>query len=479
MKPRILFISIVVLFLCRCIAWYIFPLYDDAFITFQYASNLVQHGQFVFSLDIWVQAVTCPLYALILTPLFLFSHFPQKIIPLLNILIECSILWLSRDLFYNKTKQSYNLLFGLMISLSPLLARVSVGGMEMPFLALVYIILLLAVKNRHTYIVGIPALSAIMFFIRPEASILAIISVVYLWIIHGWKKTIFPALCGLLIALIGMLIMQLVYQSPLPQSLMAKSEHISEGFINTSMQLFAPEPVSLVIHSIVFLSFIWIIYARIKLSHWMYINVSWYVLYALAYVLARPSIWSWYGYPLVFMAILHIVGMVEILSHQLWIKRLETALQSKIVLVIPLVIWFGISAKSTPERITQNIYDRLQNSEYFKGNKLETIVAGDVGAIGYFTKKRIIDVNSLVWINKSQQIRSASMVDIIKNEKPDYIFLNATRSQINLIQSKYIDAYQTIDRYDKDGSSILTIDSTIYPDIVWRQDYLLLKRKQQ
>lgn len=479
MKPRIFFISIVVLFLCRCIAWYLFPLYDDAFITFQYASNLVQHGQFVFSLDIWVQAVTCPLYSLILTPLFLFSHFPQKIIPLLNILIECSILWLSRDLFLNQTKQSFYLIFGLMISLSPLLARVSVGGMEMPFLVLGYIFLLLAVKNRHTFIVGIPALSAIMFFIRPEASILAIISVVYLWIIHGWKKTIIPALCGLLIALIGMLIMQLVYQSPLPQSLMAKSEHISEGFTITAMQLFAPEPMSLVIHSIVFLSFIWIIYARIKLSHWMYINASWYVLYALAYVLARPSIWSWYGYPLVFMAILHIVGMVEILSHHLWIKRLETALQSKIVLVIPLVIWFGISAKSTPERITKNIYDRLQNSEYFKGNKLETIVAGDVGAIGYFTKKRIIDVNSLVWINKSQHITSASMVDIIEKEKPDYMFLNATRSQINLIQSRYIDAYQTIDRYDKDGSSISTMDSTIYPDIVWRQDYLLLKRKQQ
>jgi hypothetical protein len=479
MKPRIFFISIVVLFLCRCIAWYLFPLYDDAFITFQYASNLVQHGQFVFSLDIWVQAVTCPLYSLILTPLFLFSHFPQKIIPLLNILIECSILWLSRDLFLNQTKQSFYLIFGLMISLSPLLARVSVGGMEMPFLVLGYIFLLLAVKNRHTFIVGIPALSAIMFFIRPEASILAIISVVYLWIIHGWKKTIIPALCGLLIALIGMLIMQLVYQSPLPQSLMAKSEHISEGFTITAIQLFAPEPMSLVIHSIVFLSFIWIIYARIKLSHWMYINASWYVLYALAYVLARPSIWSWYGYPLVFMAILHIVGMVEILSHHLWIKRLETALQSKIVLVIPLVIWFGISAKSTPERITKNIYDRLQNSEYFKGNKLETIVAGDVGAIGYFTKKRIIDVNSLVWINKSQHITSASMVDIIEKEKPDYMFLNATRSQINLIQSRYIDAYQTIDRYDKDGSSISTMDSTIYPDIVWRQDYLLLKRKQQ
>lgn len=79
----------------------------------------------------------------------------------------------------------------------------------------------------------------------------------------------------------------------------------------------------------------------------MFINVSWYVLYALAYLLARPSIWSWYGYPLLFMAILHIVGMVEILSHQLWIKRLETIVQSKIVLVIPLIIWFGISAKST------------------------------------------------------------------------------------------------------------------------------------
>lgn len=252
MKPRIYFISIIVLFLCRCIAWYVFPLYDDAFITFQYASNLVKHGQFVFSLDIWVQAVTCPLYALILTPLFLFSHFPQKIIPLLNILIECSVLWLSRDLFLNQTKQSYNLIFGLMISLSPLLARVSVGGMEMPFLALYYILLLLAVKNRHTYIFGIPALSAIMFFIRPEAAILAIISVVYLWVVYGWKKTILPALCGLMIALIGMFIMQLVYNSPLPQSLMAKSEHISEGFVITAMQLFAPEPMSLVFHSIVF-----------------------------------------------------------------------------------------------------------------------------------------------------------------------------------------------------------------------------------
>ena len=209
----------------------------------------------------------------------------------------------------------------------------------------------------------------------------------------------------------------------------------------------------------------------------MYINVSWYVLYALAYVLARPSIWSWYGYPLVFMAILHIVGMVEILSHQLWIKRLETALQSKIVLVIPLIIWFGIYAISNPEKITRNIYDRLENSQYFKGNTLETIVAGDVGAIGYFTKKRIIDINSLVWINKTQYITSGSMDDIIENEKPDYIFLNATRSQIKLILTRHIDAYQTIDRYDKDGSSISTLDSTIYPDIVWRQDYLLLKRK--
>ena len=364
-----------------------------------------------------------------------------------------------------------------MISLSPLLARVSVGGMEMPFLALCYILLLLVVKNRHIYIVSIPALSAIMFFIRPEAAILAIISVVYLWVLYGWKKTILPALCGLMIALIGMFIMQLVYQSPLPQSLMAKSEHISEGFVITAMQLFAPEPMSLVFHSIVFLSFLWIIYARIKLSHWMFINVSWYVLYALAYLLARPSIWSWYGYPLLFMAILHIVGMVEILSHQLWIKRLETALQSKIVLVIPLIIWFGIYAISNPEKITRNIYDRLQNSQYFKGNTLETIVAGDVGAIGYFTKKRIIDINSLVWINKKQYITSASMDDIIENEKPDYIFLNATRSQIKLIQTRHIDTYQTIDRYDKDGSSISTMDSTIYPDIVWRQDYLLLKRK--
>lgn len=69
------------------------------------------------------------------------------------------------------------------------------------------------------------------------------------------------------------------------------------------------------------------------------------------------------------------------------------------------------------------------------------------------------------------------MDDIIENEKPDYIFLNATRSQIKLIQTRHIDAYQTIDRYDKDGSSISTMDSTIYPDIVWRQDYLLLKRK--
>lgn len=55
-----------------------------------------------------------------------------------------------------------------------------------------------------------------------------------------------------MIALIGMFIMQLVYQSPLPQSLMAKSEHISEGFVITAMQLFAPEPMSLVFHSIVF-----------------------------------------------------------------------------------------------------------------------------------------------------------------------------------------------------------------------------------
>ena len=42
-------------------------LLDDAFITFRYATNLVDHGQFVFNPGENVLATTTPLYALLLT----------------------------------------------------------------------------------------------------------------------------------------------------------------------------------------------------------------------------------------------------------------------------------------------------------------------------------------------------------------------------------------------------------------------------
>jgi hypothetical protein len=464
--------TLAVFVIVRLLALQLFPLYDDAFITFQYARNLALHGQFVYSLDIWVQAVTCPLFAISLSPLYLlgFEH-THQFIPLLNILFELLLFFGIRALIGD----AFSGFFILMLGISPLAARVSTGGMEMAFWGISFTAILYCMDRsaRHRYI---PVIASAAFFIRPEMALMAIIGTLFLWYKQGWKKALIPALCGLSIAGAGMLIMQLTYGSPLPQSILAKSAHIKGSIFTVLNQLLIPEPFTGILHLIFWASLIVIVINKVQLPKWMLLNIVWYILYLSSYLWMRPAIWTWYAYPLLFAALAHIIGLFSILASTAQ-KKYHLHWISSGMACAALLFWCILYLVKKPETISKNLYAKLsiwakmQNDLPFK-----SVLAGDAGAIGYFTGLRVIDVNQLVW---KAQDEAVDILQLIQKEKPDYIFANATRQQINQLhaQQDIQEQYIPIARFSKDQNPTITWQPQEFEQIDWKQDYLMLERK--
>src|SRR5690349_1046773 len=60
-----LFLLCASIIICRLLAAYILPTFDDAFITYRYSSNLVSGNGFVYNINEKVMGTTAPLFALL------------------------------------------------------------------------------------------------------------------------------------------------------------------------------------------------------------------------------------------------------------------------------------------------------------------------------------------------------------------------------------------------------------------------------
>lgn len=128
--------ALVVFILCalasRIVASFVFPTYDDAYITYRYAWMLVHHGQFVYNVNDWVLGTTAPLFGLF-QALFVALSLPNDVMTVLwnagmDIAIVIMLLFFCEEQGADRMRSWSTLT--VLTFLQPSLARISVGGME-------------------------------------------------------------------------------------------------------------------------------------------------------------------------------------------------------------------------------------------------------------------------------------------------------------------------------------------------------------
>lgn len=473
---HLLILSGIIIFLSRIIGSIVLPIYDDAFITLRYARNLAAGNGFVYHQSEWVLGTTAPGFGLLYSLFFLF-HLPMPdTLVIFNILMDVVIFSVTITAIPSKYRCQTGIIFGLLFSFSPIMTRITVGGMEMNLFLILSITSVILYKKSRYYKSMI--LAAVCFYFRPEAVILLFILSIMIILSQKKKKAITISLTGCVTLTILLLMNYIFYGYPFSQSVMAKSSMEKNSIFVLIKGLLSPDPFIPILFLIALASGILQFYSG-KVLWFTKIIAIWGSLYLLAYIIGNPKIWSWYGYPLYYCILVVIstgfalMSETEILKN-IWRKKKKYLMPALILIILsPLVLWAGIMFKMGPSKVEKNVYSEIEKWSKNKDLKQKTICAGDIGAIGYYTDARIYDLAGLVW---PEALKFDSAAKLIKQKKPDYLFFIASQRNIEMMNtSPFKNNYEPHHRFSKDNNTNLTLDKSKYSK-GWKQDYILFKR---
>lgn len=464
---------------CRLFAIYSFHIYDDAFITFRYAQNLAAGNGLVFNPGApWepVLGTTTPGYALALSlPCRLGLPVIQSALTL-NILCDGISALLLMQLL--RARPIAAILAALAFAVIPEIGRISVGGMEPPLFAVLALGAVAALETRRFQLAG--WLAALDCTVRPEAVMLvAILAVMYL---RSWREIVSFAIPVAVVGLIATVGLSWIYGQPIPQSVRAKAgghglgPHLSrvaailaQG-LGPSLAMRAAVPVAGLGFA---LAFLWRTPARAFIAFGLAI-VS-------AYCAVGVKTWGWYFFvPLTAWCAALGIGVdatAEFLARAKPAWRMERpSTGASLALAASVVVTVALFARAYPDRVTPHVYGAMREwiaKEHIQRDK-PTILASDIGAIGFYSDTQILDSEGLVW---PEARKFGWQLDVIKAHRPDYLMLVVTSYRLEpFINDPIAALYEPLARFTT------TDDERLAPDVAslpfwWEQDYIVYRRR--
>ncbi len=407
--------------------------YDDPYITFRYARNLLSGRGFVYNTGQRVLSTTAPLYAFLLAGLA--AIWPD--IPALSSALSALFLVVSAVLLYllpvARGGRAVGLIAALLLSLSPDL--IPTFGAETCAVVMLTLGGLVA-YDRRRYSLSATLLAALVM-VRPDG-LLAAISVGITHLVARrsvpWRALVlWAALVGIWYAALWW-----YFGTPLPVTLVAKqqqgqmaiSDSFAGGFLATvrtrlGLPLFW-------LHGVLALVGLWRVTTRS--SHWVPL-LLWTALYFIAYSALGVSRYFWYYGPLAPAgAVLVAEGTVAVLSATSHLRLPRSVLGGAyglvaIALLVPLLAQLVAVGSFDDPRVETYAEAGRWLSEHTEPQASVGVL--EAGIVGYYAERTMIDFAGLIQPEVARQLGPSSTYEdsaawAIQRYWPDYVLLHAT-----------------------------------------------------
>lgn len=406
--------------------------YDDPFITFRYAKNIAQGIGFVYNPGERILSTTTPLFTLILAALYpIWSDLPTAavLVGAISLSLCGFVLWLLAQTWETPLAGWAGL---LLLPTFPLL--LSTLGSEMPLYLLFCLSAITAFAKSRNNLAAV--FSALAFLTRPDGILIPIILLIYyLWQKPHqipWK----PIVIFLVLTLPWIIFAWFYFGTPIPATLAAKQHQglmsISQHFLPGSIAIFRPylKQSFFQIEVILALFGVWftVKYAR----SWMLLFI-WLLTYSLAYSILGVPRYFWYYAPLI-PGLLALTGLgIEFLgslkNNSPLLSLPIRALPYAVILLLAVVQSYTLTTNWGKIDKRYPIYSEigiwLQDNTPIKA-KVATL---EVGIIGYFSDRTMIDFAGLIQPETSKQFSKEhayqnSALWSLQTYSPDYVVLH-------------------------------------------------------
>ncbi len=404
--------------------------YDDPFITYRYARNLIEGYGFVYNVGLRVQSTTTPLYTLLLA---LLGHIWSDLPRLSNLLsaasLEAGALFLYL-LARRLGQQAAGAGAALLLGLSPLL--LPTFGAEPCFYTMLGLAAFYFYAADRLDLAAF--LAALMALTRADGVLAAPVLGLHYLITRRripWRQII---LYGLMLAP-WYLYAWAFFGRPWPITLFTKQQQatmlISDSFwqgFSKLLRNYSQSPLYRLHAPLVVLGAGWVVAVRA----WQWLPLLlWTMLYFLSYVILGVSRYFWYYGPLApALALLASLGLAASLRWAMG-RWSRVRLYAPALLVLGVLLLLAPQARSTVYHL-QN-WDRRQAAYQQTGEWLAantppgaTVGALEVGIIGYYARRPMIDFAGLIQPAVARQMTSDTTYDdtalwAVENYRPDYV----------------------------------------------------------
>lgn len=405
--------------------------YDDPYISYRYAQNLAGGEGFVYNRGEYVQSTTTPLFTLILALAALVTQDLPTAANIVGALCLAAGALCLGCIFLSDQQRLAALIVLVAYPAYPLL--VNTLGSEIPlFLLLCLLSFYASLQQRYNLTAMCLALATLT---RPEGALAAV--AVFIGAVWRYRMQVveprFLCAAGLYASLISawLLMSWMYFGNPLPVTLYAKQ---AQGALPISVR-YLPGLMAMVSQSIpqpalwfaAVLAFIGGICA-LKRKHAVLLIVSWAVMHTLAYGALGVSRYFWYYAPVVTGLITAVaIGAEHAVQ---WVSRVAPR-ASKVIgalLLGAVVATMALSAVTITQTSNRRTEIYRTAGEWLRANTSadDSVGALEVGAVGYYAQRRIIDFAGLIQPDVAQRLWLSQSYDetaiyAMDRHQPDYV----------------------------------------------------------
>jgi hypothetical protein len=449
----------------RLISIYCFYLYDDAFITFRYATNLVNGLGFTYNPGERVQGTTSPLWAMLLAIPYQLGLGIELSSRVLGLLADAAALTAALWALRRENLAAAAVWCGFLFAVDLYLAKIAVGGMESSLFLLCSVsAAYLTLTNRKS---AAAVLAACSVFLRPEALLFALCLIGFVW----YEEKRFPwrsALVGAAVIVAGVGLQWAYFGDLIPQSVRGKMGLARTYSGLCKLVLFpAKDPLQalMTVTSLISLPY------ALRVSRFVRLYGLWTLVLFCAWLISGAHLWMWYCVPIFF-----IKTVITGLGIARYIPQIVRWVRPWIALIAVAAAWIALALIIGPDPVERHVYHRIRQWAADKDFSGQSAYGMDFGAIGFYTDLRILDEPGLVWPRSITRYYTDPKA-ILLGEKPEWAFVTCYDGNIEMMRSPELEMlYEPVERFSETGNTDLWPEPE-HVSADWVKDFILYRRR--